>query len=123
MASIYPEAPDSPRVSMSDALAGVPASQASQAQAGTARFESIDHSALFSARHADHGAAHASSCDACAKAIGAAEDDGFSVPGRGLMLFTRGDERRAEEPHLCASCGAAIGMTMLSRWAIEEEEG
>ena len=102
---------------MSAALAGVPSSQA-QAAEDAGRFESIDHTSLFTT-----ASAHADSCHACAKPVDATEDEGFSVPGRGLMVFARGDERRAEEPRLCGSCGAAIGMTMLTRWAIEEEEG
>lgn len=112
---------------MSAALAGVPAAQAQAAelahpahQAG--RFETIDHSALFTEVAADARAA-SSACHACEKPIWASSDEGYSVPGRGLLVFTRGDERRAEEPKLCPTCGAAIGMTMLSRWATEEDEG
>jgi hypothetical protein len=65
-------------------------------------------------------------CHACGDDLDSsadADDDGFGVTGRGLVVFYRGDERRPEEPGLCPSCGAAIGMTMLTRWAIEEEEG
>ena len=75
-------------------------------------------SALFTTRGDD-----VLRCHACDEVLRAEDDHGFSVPGRGLLVFTRGEERRAEEPRLCPSCGAAIGMTMLSRWAIEEEEG
>jgi hypothetical protein len=62
-------------------------------------------------------------CHACNETLDDHDDDGFDVTGRGLMVFYRGDERRVEEPGLCPTCGAAIGMTMLTRWAIEEEEG
>jgi hypothetical protein len=63
-------------------------------------------------------------CDVCSEAVDPnAGDEGFAVPGRGLYMWTRGSEVRFEEPHLCASCGAAIGMSALARWEAEEEEG
>ena len=43
--------------------------------------------------------------------------------GRGLFMWSRGDELRFEEPILCDRCAVAIGMTALSTWAVEEEEG
>jgi hypothetical protein len=43
--------------------------------------------------------------------------------GRGLFMWSRGDELRFEEPSLCDRCAVAIGMTALSTWAVEEEEG
>ena len=106
---------------MSDALAGVPADQAQAAALGATCFETIDHTALF--QPSAEASSKAPCCHACERPLHASHDEGFSVPGRGLLVFMRGDERRAEEPRLCPSCGAAIGMTMLSRWAIEEEEG
>jgi hypothetical protein len=67
-------------------------------------------------------------CDACNEAL--TEDDGaeggaegFQVRGKGLYMWTRGDHVRFEEPVLCHSCGAAIGLSALARWEIEEEEG
>lgn len=121
---------------MSAALAGVPAAQAQAHDDGgraAGRCEMIDHTALFGPQASSIGGDHATTatgpgsqpteCHACEKPIYASDDEGFAVPGRGLLVFTRGDERRAEEPRLCASCGAAIGMTMLTRWAIEEDEG
>ncbi len=104
---------------MSAALAGVPSAEAQAREEGALRFDTIDHTALFEMAP-DAGV---TTCHTCEKPIRASDDHGFAVPGRGLLVFTRGDERRAEEPTLCASCGAAIGMTMLTRWAIEEEEG
>jgi hypothetical protein len=65
-------------------------------------------------------------CDACGVAIDAAEgedDDGYAIGGRGRYLWTRGEERHSEEPPLCPSCAAAIGMVALQQWNIEEEEG
>lgn len=43
--------------------------------------------------------------------------------GRGLYMWTRGDEIRFEEPVLCARCSTAIGVTALAAWNVEEEEG
>jgi hypothetical protein len=63
-------------------------------------------------------------CDVCAERLESAEeDDGPEVRGRGLYVWSRGDERRYQEPPLCPGCAAAIGMTALQRWEIEEEEG
>lgn len=65
-------------------------------------------------------------CDVCHEPV--ADDDdaaeaGHEVSGRGLLVFSRGEERRYQEPPLCPGCAAAIGMTALQRWEIEEEEG
>jgi hypothetical protein len=62
-------------------------------------------------------------CDACGAPVVPDEDDGYSLPGEGVYLWTRGDEVRFERAPLCASCAAAIGMAALARWEIEEEEG
>ncbi len=63
-------------------------------------------------------------CDVCREPVGVTEEDeGFSHRGRGLLVWTRGEERRYQEPPLCPGCAAAIGMTALQRWEIEEEEG
>ena len=53
------------------------------------------------------------------------EDDGEgpAIPDARLYVWTRGDETRREEPPLCASCAAALGLTALARWEIDEEEG
>ena len=56
-------------------------------------------------------------CDACDAAI-----DGEPA-GRGLYMWTRGDEVRFEEPALCSLCATAIGVTALAQWDVEEEEG
>ncbi|MGK4007717.1 hypothetical protein WMF31_34185 [Sorangium sp. So ce1036] len=56
-------------------------------------------------------------CDVCDSAI-----DGEPA-GRGLYMWSRGDELRFEEPALCGGCAVAIGMTALSAWNAEEEEG
>jgi hypothetical protein len=62
-------------------------------------------------------------CDACGDPLRNDTDDGFAVEGAGLYLWARGDDVRYEEAPLCAACGAAIGVTALARWEIEEEEG
>lgn len=56
-------------------------------------------------------------CDACDTAI-----DG-EPSGRGLYMWTRGEEVRFEEPALCPTCATAIGVTALAAWDAEEEEG
>ena len=69
-------------------------------------------------------------CDVCADTLDAADGQavdgdyqGFDVQGRGLLVWSRGEERRYQEPPLCASCATAIGVSALQRWEIEEEEG
>ncbi|MCL2778411.1 MAG: hypothetical protein FWD73_10435 [Polyangiaceae bacterium] len=63
-------------------------------------------------------------CDVCNELIDPQGDgNGYDVGGRGLLLWTRGDERRYFEPPLCPRCATAIGVTALHRWEIEEEEG
>jgi hypothetical protein len=56
-------------------------------------------------------------CDACDAPI-----EGEPT-GRGLYMWTRGDEIRFEEPALCPHCATAIGVTALAAWSVEEEEG
>jgi hypothetical protein len=77
----------------------------------------VSHDALFTAPDP-------SRCDACGCEL---EDrdarDADDLGGRGVYMWTRGEEVRLEEAPLCASCASAIGMTALARWEIEEEEG
>lgn len=56
-------------------------------------------------------------CDACGAALTG------EPAGRGLYIWTRGDEVRYEEPPLCARCATAIGVTALALFSMEEEEG
>jgi hypothetical protein len=56
-------------------------------------------------------------CDVCDEAI-----EGEPA-GRGLYMWTRGEESRFEEPALCRRCATAIGVTALAAWSVEEEEG
>jgi len=63
-------------------------------------------------------------CDACGEPVAQpVDDDGYDVPGAGIYVWTRGEEVRFEKVPLCPSCAAAIGVTALARWEIEEEEG
>jgi len=80
-------------------------------------FVTASHTVLFDAPEAHR-------CDVCHEAFHNEEDEeGHEVAGRGLLVWTRGDERRYQEPPLCPSCAAAIGVSALQRWEIEEEEG
>jgi len=84
-----------------------------------AGFVTAGHAVLFED-------AEARRCDVCSGALtdddaGADEDE--STSGHGLLVWSRGDERRYQEPPLCASCATAIGVSALQRWEIEEEEG
>jgi hypothetical protein len=84
-------------------------------------FVSASHAVLFDD-------AEKASCDVCQSPLPAPEDVDAGDPlagisGRGLLVWARGEERRYQEPPLCPSCAAAIGLTALSRWEIEEEEG
>ena len=63
-------------------------------------------------------------CDACgAIVVASGDDEGFDVPGQGVYVWTRGEEVRFEKAPLCGSCASAIGVTAMTRWEIEEEEG
>ena len=66
-------------------------------------------------------------CDACGEELGSALDDEhdapFAFPGKGVYLARRGDVVRYEDVPLCPACGAAIGLSALRQWEIEEEEG
>lgn len=90
-------------------------------ESGSVPFMTATHELLFQSDAA------APRCDACgaelAKDSGDAHDEGFAIAGRGLYMWTRGDEVRVEDAPLCPSCASAIGMSALARWEIEEEEG
>jgi hypothetical protein len=62
-------------------------------------------------------------CDACGGELPTADEGGFEVAGRGQYLWARGDRVRFEDAPLCPACAAAIGLSALARWEIEEEEG
>jgi hypothetical protein len=90
-----------------------------------AGFVTAGHAVLFED-------AEANRCDVCASALPDDADDvhssdgddrSYDVTGRGLLVWSRGEERRYQEPPLCASCAAAIGVSALQRWETEEDEG
>lgn len=83
-----------------------------------AAFASATHATLFT----DDAP---STCDVCGEAVpdDDDEDTGPVVAGRGVYVWTRGDETRREDAPLCPSCAAALGLTALARWEIDEEEG
>jgi len=84
---------------------------------GSGAFIVASHEALFHQ-------SEALECDACGMPLSADDDGGFALPGKGLFVWTRGaDHVRYEEPPLCPHCATAIGVSALTRWAIEEEEG
>lgn len=41
---------------------------------------------------------------------------------RGLLVWSRGEERRFEEPALCEPCATVLGISALSMWRRFEEE-
>ena len=55
-------------------------------------------------------------CDMCSQHF-----DGEPA-GSGLFMWSRGEERRFEEPPLCEGCAQNVTLDALTRWAIEEEE-
>jgi hypothetical protein len=96
-----------------------PAERAPTEASGTARAEPLEvasHEALFAAPGEPR-------CDACGGPVPSDDGEGFGLPGEGVYVWTRGEERRFEKAPLCPSCAAAIGVTALARWEIEEEEG
>lgn len=87
-------------------------------------FVSASHSVLFEDVEAHR-------CDVCSGPLPSndrndgdeQDEDEHALTGRGLLVWVRGEERRYQEPPLCASCASAIGLSALSRWEIEEDEG
>jgi len=87
-------------------------------------YVSVGHELLF--------APDAPRCDACGSELPSPDDDLAASAagdrdeiegGHGLYIWARHGEVVYEEPPLCASCAAAITITALQRWEIEEEEG
>ena len=84
-------------------------------------FVTAGHAVLF-----QDEAAHR--CDVCSALVNEddasdSDDTGYDVRGSGLLVWSRGEERRYQEPPLCAACAAAIGVSALQRWETEEDEG
>lgn len=83
-------------------------------------FVTASHSVLFAEPAKNR-------CDVCQEQFAGDEDQDLDhehrVSGHGLLVWTRGEERRYQEPPLCPSCASAIGLSALQRWEIEEDEG
>ncbi len=87
---------------------------------GLTTFVTAGHDVLFEETEAKR-------CDVCDGSLETEpsddEETGYGVGGRGLLVWARGDENRYQEPPLCATCAAAIGVSALQRWETEEDEG
>jgi hypothetical protein len=57
-------------------------------------------------------------CDVCDAVI----PEGAESGGSGLLIWTRGEETRFEEPPLCDRCGPELATVAFRRWDQEEEE-
>ncbi len=81
-------------------------------------FVTANHAVLFQETEANR-------CDVCSSPLETDDDDDMEAgpSGRGLLVWSRGEERRYQEPPLCPQCAAAVGLTALQRWEIEEDEG
>jgi hypothetical protein len=96
------------------AAGGIPAARPTPSSDA---FVSVSHEALFQASEATR-------CDACNELLVPVDDsDGYGVEGRAVYLWQRAGETHLESAPLCPSCAAAVGVTALARWEIEEEEG
>jgi hypothetical protein len=62
------------------------------------------------------GAPRVYECDHCARTF-----EG-EPGGAGLLVWTRGEETRYEEPPLCDECASRITVGALLKWDVEEEE-
>jgi len=106
-----PLAPDSADASESPRLTG--------GQPANAPFVTATHEMLF--------AENDTRCDACGGPLDSPAPtdglDGEDDSGSGLYVWARNGEVVYEEPPLCAACAAAITLTAMQRWEIEEEEG
>lgn len=92
-------------------------SVAKQRRALSVSIDSIADAALQSRSRSSVVSPTELRCDVCDEPIEGEPE------GRGLYMWTRGDEVRFEEPALCARCSTAIGVTALAAWDVEEEEG
>lgn len=85
---------------------------------GPKAVRSFSHRALF---REEQSREHR--CEVCGLAISPRDDDGAMPAGSGLLVWTRGDEVRYDEPPLCPTCSAALGMAQVRRWDTDDEEG
>ncbi len=66
--------------------------------------------------HASRVHAEGYDCDVCG------EFHEGAPYGSGLLIWTRGEEVRYEEPPLCEECALRVTVGALMRWEAEEEE-
>ena len=66
--------------------------------------------------HAGRRPARGYDCDVCGSFFEGEQG------GAGLLVWTRGEEVRYEEPPLCEECAMRVTVGALMRWEIEEEE-
>lgn len=101
---------------MSEAMSELPKDAPTERkERGSVKCVTASHSILFET--ADER------CSVCSEQLEPDDGDGVGIRGRGLLVWTRGEERRYEEPQLCPACASAIGVSALQRWEIEEDEG
>jgi hypothetical protein len=103
--------------------ASEPTAPAGEAPEAPRAEEAAVETCVTASHHALFAADATRRCDACGEPLRDESDDGFAIEGAGLYVWARGDDVRYEEAPLCASCASAIGLTALTRWEIEEEEG
>lgn len=60
-------------------------------------------------------------CDVCDTPV-APDPANDEMVAKGLYVWSRGDERRYEEPPLCERCATVLGIAALSTWRRQEEE-
>jgi hypothetical protein len=109
-----PTPPAAPAPAPAIERGGIPSLETSE---GEPVVSSAGHEALFEC-------AASARCDACGEPLDeGGGEEGYGVPGSGVYMWKRGDDVHFEPAPLCSFCAAAIGMTALARWEIEEEEG
>jgi hypothetical protein len=81
----------------------------------TTTFVTATHEVLFQS-------AAEPACDACGLPVTRDPEGSMAPSGSGLYVWARGGDVRYEEPPLCSDCAAAIGLTQLRLWEIEDDE-
>lgn len=71
---------------------------------------------VFEDTHSEPPPPQVYECDLCGKSFEGAP------AGAGLLLWTRGEEVRCEEPPLCESCSAELLLGAMLRYSVDEEE-
>jgi hypothetical protein len=74
----------------------------------------IDDVAYASLRNQGELGKKTARCSVCSRRISG------TPSASGLLLWSRGEELRFDEPPLCQHCATAIGVTALARWTMDE---